>query len=238
MKNIYYAFLFVLSISASAQIKDTLPNFDDEYYLLRDGDTLMIQLNEVALLPKHKFKEITDLHYYLWFRKKVFKAYPYAVMAAKRLDSLHSRLSRIKSRRKQRKYVKTVQRFLEKELTGQLKKMTRTEGRVLVKLVHRQTAKTVFDNIKELRSGWKAFWYNTKANLFNLSLKLEYHPELENEDYLIEDILQRAFLEEKLEAQKPKINFDVNDALQKRKGEIDVERYKRMFSRMKKKKKS
>lgn len=231
-------FLFIITIfNVTAQIKDSLPNFTDEYFLVKDGDTLMIELNEVTVLPKHKFKSKVDVNYYYWFRKKVFKAYPYAVLASKRIDSLNARLNRIESKSKKRKYVKRVQKYVEEELTDQIKKMTKTEGRVLIKLIHRQTGKTVFQNIKELRSGWKAFWYNTTANVFSLSLKDEFQPELENEDYLIEDILQRAYIDEALEYQEPKLKIDSNEVLNARNGEVDVEKYKEMFAKMRKKRK-
>lgn len=237
MRKLFFYFLIATSFLVEAQIKDTLPNFNDDYFLVRDGDSLMIKLNEVSVLPKHKFKNRIDVNYYYWFKKKVFKAYPYAVLASQRIDSLNARLDRIDSNSKKRKYVRRVQKYLEEELTDQIKKMTKTEGRVLIKLVHRQTGKTVFDNIKELRSGWKAFWYNTTANIFSLSLKDEFHPESENEDYLIEDVLQRAFIEETLEFQKPKLDIDSYTILEQKKGAVDVEKYKEMFAKLRKKRK-
>ena len=97
---------------------------------------------------------------------------------------------------------------MEGEFTDQLKKLTRTEGRILIKLMHRQTGNTAFDVVKDLRSGWKAFWYNTTASLFKLSLKDTYDPENNKEDYLIEDILQRAFVDGVLEEQPSKLHFD------------------------------
>ncbi|MFY7670779.1 DUF4294 domain-containing protein [Tenacibaculum sp. MEBiC06402] len=235
MRKLFFYFLIASSLLVEAQIKDTLPNFNDDYFLVRDGDSLMIKLNEVSVLPKHKFKNRIDVNYYYWFKKKVFKAYPYAVLASKRIDSLNARLDRIESKSKKRKYVRRVQKYLEEELTDQIKKMTKTEGRILIKLIHRQTGKTVFQNIKELRSGWKAFWYNTTANVFSISLKDEYHPETENEDYLIEDVLQRAFIDETIEMQTPKLSIDSYAILEERKGEVDVERYKEMFAKLRKK---
>jgi hypothetical protein len=115
--------------------------------------------------------------------------------------------------------------------------LTTTEGRILIKLIHRQTGKTAFDNIKGLRSGWKAFWYNTTANIFKLSLKSEYHPENTNEDFLIEDALQRAFQLGKLQVQESKLNFDFIQVIATKKARINVEKYKLMFDKMRKKKK-
>ena len=222
--------------SQKNEVLDSIPPNYEDYILVKPGDSITIELNEITLLPKQKFTSREDIRYYLWFRKKVFKAYPYAKLASKRLDSLNARLNRIDSKRKRKKYTKQVQKYIEGEFTDQIKKMTRTEGRILIKLIHRQTGKTAFDNIKTLRSGFKAFWYNTTANLFKLSLKLEYQPEIENEDYLIEDVLQRAFQDDKLIAQKSKLDFDFAEIISDKKAKIDVEVYKEMFARMRKKK--
>ena len=177
-------------------------------YIIFEGDTLLIELNEVLLLKKLKFKTSYDRRYYFWFRKKTLKAYPYAKLAAERLNVLTERLENIKSKRRKKQYTKRIQKYLEEELTDQLKTLTRTEGRILIKLVHRQTGDTSFNLIKNLRSGWKAFWYNTTANFFKLSLKDKYDPINNKEDYLIEDILQRAFIDGILEEQPSKLDFN------------------------------
>lgn len=226
----------ILTFSQKRDI-DSLPKNIDEYFFVKPGDSIIIQLKEIALLPKPKFNSKEDIRYYLWFRKKVYKAYPFAKLASERLDSLNVRLEKIESKSKKRKYTRLIQNYIEGEFTDQIKKMTTTEGRILIKLIHRQTGKTAFNNIKGLRSGWKAFWYNTTANIFKLSLKTEYHPETTNEDFLIEDVLQRAFRDDKLDAQKSKLNFDFIKAIASRKAKINVEEYKEMFAKMRKKKK-
>ncbi len=233
MKNAIILFLFLLSLPTSSQVKDSIP-LSEKYILIKIGDTLTIDLDEVKLLPKTKFKSREDINYYYWFRKKVFKAYPFAILASKRLDTLNVRLSKIKGNRNKKKYIKIIQRYLEGEFTEQLKSMTRTEGRILIKLIHRQTGRTTYDQIKDLRSGWRAFWYNTTANFFKMSLKSEYHPETINEDYLIEDILQRAFIKELLIEQEPKLKIDLDKMYLVFKGYVDVEEYKRMFAKAKK----
>lgn len=237
MKKIIFLYSIFFNILLNAQIKDSIPNFSEEYFLVKEGDSLTIQLNEITLLPKHKFKSRKEARYYYWFRKKVFKAYPYAVLASKSLDSVEVRLKQLKSKRKQRKYIKGVQEDVRNRLTSQLKKMTRTEGRILIKLIHRQTGVTAFDNIKELRSGWKAFWYNSTANVFKLSLKDKYEPRIQNEDYLIEDIIQRGYINEKLEYQKHKLDFNSIEILENKKGEVNVDVYIEKFAKKKKKRK-
>ncbi len=234
MKKIFFLLLFI-PFHLTAQIKDSAPLDLEDYILVKTGDTLTIDLDEFAVLPKHNFTSPEDARYYYWFKRKVFKAYPYAKIASQRLDSLNSRLNRIKTKRAKIRYTKRAQKYLEGEFTDQLKKMTRTEGRILIKLIYRQTGKTAYNNIKTLRSGWKAFWYNTTANLFKLSLKSDYHPESINEDYLIEDVLQRAFIDERLVVQKSKVTIDFPKIAAAKKGKIDVEQYKMMFAKNKKK---
>ena len=96
------------------------------------------------------------------------------------------------------------------EFEQELKKLSRSQGRILIKLVHRQTGITIFGLIRELRTGLKAFFYQTTASLFKLSLKDEYNPEDILEDYLIEDILQRAFAEKYLVKQNAKIDYNLD----------------------------
>lgn len=236
MKRRVLIYLLFIPFLLNAQKKDSLPLNLNDYILIKKGDTLTINLDEFSILPKHKFKSSIDARYYYWFTTKVNKAYPYAKLASERLDSLSASLSRIKKKRKRRKHTRKAQKYLEGEFSDQLKKMTKTEGRILIKLIHRQTGKTAFENIRELRSGWKAFWYNTTANLFRLSLKSEYHPESINEDYLIEDVLQRSFMEGKLTPQKAKLDFDFPKIAASKKGSIDVDEYKKMFAKQNKKK--
>ena len=109
-------------------------------------------------------------------RRKTLKVYPYAKLAAEKLVELNDSISKIKKKRQQKRYTKKVQKYIEGEFSDRLKKLTRTEGQILIKLIHRQTGDTAFNLVKELRSGWRAFWYNTTAKAFEISLKEEFIP--------------------------------------------------------------
>ena len=182
-----------------------------EKLIIVEGDSLFkqsIALDEVFLFNKLSFPTYKDkLRYYI-LRRKTIKVYPYAKLASERLVALNDRLSKIKSKRKRKRYTRFVQKYIEGEFSDELKKLTRTEGQILVKLIYRQTGNTAFDLVKELRSGWRAFWYNTTAKLFDINIKEEYHPEEVHEDYLIEDILQRAFASDQLERQESVLDYD------------------------------
>ena len=188
--------------------KDSIP---DTYFIIV-GDTITnnsINLNEIYILPKLKFNTPDSRRRYLILQRKTIKVYPYAKLAAERLESLNARISNMKSKRKQKKYTRMVQKYVEDEFAEKLKKFTITEGQILIKLIHRQTGQTAFELIKHLRSGWRAFWYNNTASLFDMSLKSTFDPTASKEDYLIENILQRQFQNGRLEYQKSHNYFDI-----------------------------
>jgi len=199
------------SILGFAQVEETTLDSVAEKRIIIEGDSIIrsaIDLGEVYVFGKLKFDDYAaKLRYYI-LRRKTIKVFPYAKMAADRLTQLTDSITKIKKKRHRKKYTKEVQKFIEEEFSAELKKLTRTEGQILVKLIHRQTGTTAFDLVKELRSGWRAFWYNTTAKMFNISIKEEFHPENVHEDYLIEDILQRAFATGRLEKQKTALDFD------------------------------
>ncbi|MDA9176934.1 DUF4294 domain-containing protein, partial [Flavobacteriaceae bacterium] len=97
------------------------------------------------------------------------------------------------SRAGKKKYTRLVEKYIEKELSAQLKKLTRTEGQILIKLVFRETGETVYDLVKKLRNSLRAFSYNSLAKLFDISIKTEYDPINNEEDAIIEDVLKRAY---------------------------------------------
>ncbi|WP_340158174.1 DUF4294 domain-containing protein [uncultured Maribacter sp.] len=195
----------------SAQVEEQELDSVAEKMIIVTGDSLLqssIALEEAYVFGKLKFSSYDEkLRYYI-LRRKTQKVYPYAKMAAERLVELNDSLANMKNNRKRKKYTKKVQKFIEEEFSEELKKLTRTEGQILVKLIFRQTGTTAFDLVKDLRNGWRAFWYNTTAKLFNISIKEEFHPDLVEEDYLIEDILQRAFSKGKLERQETVLDYD------------------------------
>jgi len=187
--------------------QDSLKKF---YYII-EGDTVpreYLGLEEVVLLSKLSFKSKDDRRRYLILRRKTRKVYPYAKLAAERLTVMSKRLETIKKKRKKKKYTRRVQKYIEEEFSEKLKKFTKTEGQILIKLIYRQTGRTAFDLVKELRTGWRAFWYSAAASAFDISIKEKFQPFEVEEDYLIEDILERFFQDNVLERQSPAFPID------------------------------
>lgn len=207
-KNLFFLFFLVLLSTAFAQ------QTGEGKLLLIEGDSIPqygITLKEVVVFQPLRFKTREELKRYILLRRRVFRVYPYAKLAADRLTVLNDRLNEIESKRGRKKYLKRLEKFIYEEFEEELKKLSKSQGRILIKLIHRQTGSTTFDLVKELRTGWKAFVYQTTASLFSLSLKDQYNPEEVLEDYLIEDILQRAFADQYLIEQPAAIDYDLNE---------------------------
>ena len=218
MRRVLIIVVFCIPFFGLAQAPEKDEDTTEVTYLIIKGDSIprtTIDLDEVMLLQKLKFDSREDRIRYLILRRKTIKVYPYAKLAAERLDSLNKRLAKITRKGDRRRYTKMIQKYIEGEFSEKLKKFTRTEGQILVKLIYRQTGITTFDLVKELRSGWRAFWYNTTASMFDISLKEKFDPWNNKEDYLIEDILERNFQNGILKRQKSAIPIDYYDLTNK-----------------------
>lgn len=210
MKLITYIFVF-LPLLVFAQVDPVEKDSTVVEYYFIDGDSIpvsTIDLDAVLVLSKLKFDNRDDRIRYLILKRRTIKVYPYAKLAAERLVELNKRLETLERKSEKRRYAKIIQRYIEDEFSEELKKLTRKEGQILVKLIHRQTGKTTFQLIQELRSGWRAFWFNNTAKLFDISLKEQFNPLDVSEDYLIEDILERAFQSGQLGRQKSAFPID------------------------------
>ena len=211
MKKKLLILIVLLPFCLQAQ-KNMNEKDSDDFFIIRN-DSLTIPLDEVIVIDKRSFESDKARRYYFWYYKKVQRAYPFATLASEKLTEINKDLEGIKSKRKRKKHIKEIQKYMEGEFADQLKKLTRTEGRILIKLVHRQTGETMYDLIREYRSGWKAFWYNSSAQMFRLSLKKEYHPEEIPLDFIIEDILRRSYINGTLENQEPALEIDYLELL-------------------------
>ena len=204
----------ILLICASNLIKAQVIANDTikKGYVLSAKDSIFkdtIQLEEVVI-----FKEKLDPEakkQFLLLRNRVYKTYPYAKIASDRLILLNRGMANLKTNKEKKKYFKIVENYLSNEFEANLKKLSRKQGQILVKLIHRQTGTTTYELIRTLKSGWKAFWSNTTARMFDINLKTPYIPYENNEDYLIETILTRGFDSGRLIYQTPANPIDYND---------------------------
>ena len=161
--------------------------FIKEIHVL-EGDTFITaELKNIDILS---FKTAEDKRYYYRLKRKTLKVYPYALLAAQKLDSIQKDLEQIPRKRKRKKYIKAVEYWAKEDLAEEMKKLTRWEGRILVKLIYRETGICTYDIVKDLRGGWHAFLWQQVAKIYDNNLKTTYQPATDKEDKLIEHILQ------------------------------------------------
>ena len=209
LKVQFFCLFFLCSIGLFAQntVNDTINSeiiLDDESIL---NDTIML---EEVIVYKEKLDPESKKQFLL-LQNRVYKTYPYAKVAAERLSALNRNMGKLNNNKDKKKYFKIVENYMENEFKAQLKKLSRKQGQILVKLIHRQTGLSTYDLIKDYKSGWKAFWSNNTARLFDINLKTKYAPYEVNEDFLIETILSRAFNNGRLIEQKPVTPIDIDD---------------------------
>ena len=148
----------------------------------RGGDSVLY----ITLLPV-RIGGGVDLKEHQRMVRAVKKVYPLALDAAQRLEALDYELEKMELKKDRKAYTKAVEDALKEEITPMLWKMTRYEGKILIKLIDRETDHTVFSIVKDIRSGFTAGFYQAIAKLFGANLKLEYDPN--GEDAILEQIV-------------------------------------------------
>ena len=148
------------------------------------GDSILY----ITILDVNIFHRMRDLKEYERMVRAVKKVYPLATEAARRMENLDEELAMYEKRRDRKAYTRTIEDALKEEISPMLWKMTRYEGKILLKLIDRETHHTVFSIIKDFRSGFTAGFYQMLAQLFGNNLKLEYDPD--GEDAMLEQIVK------------------------------------------------
>jgi len=125
-----------------------------------------------------------------WTRTKynVKKVYPYAVLAAALLKEMDNQLAKIPNERERKIFIKQCEKELRKNFEEDLKNLSVTQGKILMKLIYRETGKTTYQIVKEMRGGLEAAMWQALAYMFGNSMKVKYDPE--GEDYMVEKAVQ------------------------------------------------
>jgi len=166
-----------------------------EFTIIEDDTLIISNLPEIEVLA---FKSSDEKLRYLILKRKVLKVYPYALKARDKLIEIQTSLDSIPKRRHKKRYTKEVAIWLKEEYSEQLRKLTMSEGRLLVKLIYRETQITSFNLLKSYRGRFNAFFWQTLAKFYDNDLKSEYDPSKDREDMLIEHIIMQALIEGKL----------------------------------------
>ncbi len=186
---IFISCVLGMFLKSSAQTYDTivLPK------VILLGDTLP----EVVLDPiEINATRLGKVNLEEWQMRYLRIVYPYALRTARLSKKIDEDLKKCDSKKERRRYLDECEKVLRAQFEENLKNLSRKQGQYLIKLIDRETGHTVYDLLKEYRSGWKAFWWNFAGKFFQLNMKDEYDPagedrEVENYIARLDEVYQR-----------------------------------------------
>ena len=156
--------------------------------VIEDGDTVIhVNLKEIWVMPPKKFPNRREERRYYSYVDKVKKVYPYAQIAGEKLREYEPLYLSLETDRERRILMKSIEEQLLNEYKDDMKKLTISEGHILIKLIDRETRRTSYSLIKDFRGGFSAFFWQSIARLFGSDLKVEYDPD--REDRILEEIV-------------------------------------------------
>lgn len=164
-----------------------------EYHVLRNKivghDTIpYVKISGVEIYDFKIFKNKRQAKRNNKLIRNVKKVYPWAKLAGEKLMEYEAILASVETDKEKRRIMKQVEKEIQEEYGGELKKLTFSQGKILIKLIDRETGDTSFELVQDFRGNFVAFFYQSFARIFGYNLKKRYDPE--GEDRNIEIIVR------------------------------------------------
>ncbi len=156
------------------------PHSDEGYHcsaIVVDGDTIpVIYYDEVYIWGNKSFRNSAESRQWERLVRNVKKAYPYAKLAGIKFNEYNQKMVGITSEKIRKDMMKQAEAELEAQFGDELKDLTITQGKILLKLIDRQTSNCSYDIVKDFRGRFRAFFYQSFARIFGYNLKVKYDP--------------------------------------------------------------
>lgn len=180
MLILFYA---IVGIAQNKQVVNTI---------VRGGDTIPhVWLEQANVIAKgrHAARYFRREKRNLRLEYNVRKVYPYARLAASKVNEIEHKLAQVSKESERRRIIKEEYNQLMKTFKAPLMKLSITQGKILMRLIYRETNHTSFAHIREYRGSVNAYFWQSIALIFGHNLKADYDPE--GEDAEIEEIVQK-----------------------------------------------
>ncbi len=156
--------------------------------VIYNGDTIEAKtLADVSVMTRLTQSQLNAIAKWTRLRNAVYVTYPYARRAGAVLNDINAKLTNITDKSARKDYIKSREKELKKEFTDPLTNLSVYQGKVLMKLINRETGNNCYEIIKEYKGGLTARFYQTVAFFFSSSLKQPYDPK--GDDLEIEKIV-------------------------------------------------
>lgn len=182
------------SLAAMAQERELAvkPRYVQEQFIDIDeltGDTLFhVILKPITVFPELKFKNKKQEEYYWRTVRNVKKALPYAKLICRTLTETYEYIETLPDTKAREKHLNEMEKAVFEQYKPDLKKFTRGQARVLVKLIQRETNQSSYDIIKAFLGSFRAGFWQAFGKMFGVSLKGQYNPQKDENDAIIERI--------------------------------------------------
>lgn len=186
MKRFLVVFFLLCSVFVKAQQRGGMVVFGTIY----EGDTIpMMYLDAVCVRAYVSPLTEEEKRKYRKLIRNVKIVYPYAKQAGVLLDRYNIVLAQAKNDSQRKKIMKQAEKEIEYKFGPRLKKLNRSQGKILIKLIDRETGSDSYALVKELRGNFRAFFYQALGKLFGYNLRSKYDPVNNEEDRMIERII-------------------------------------------------
>ncbi len=190
--RIFVLFLFLGARHLAAQQPaivptDTLPAANGAWARLEvnNGDsTFIMALRLVKIATRRQFKDFAEQRQYYLYMRAARKVYPYALQAIDMYEDIQSETADM-NKRQRRRFIRHEHKELKDDFKDQMKNLSRTEGKVLIKMIEKEVGKPFYDVIRETRGGMKAAYWHNLGKVWGYDLKAGYQP---GADTLLDEI--------------------------------------------------
>ncbi|MDR2281594.1 MAG: DUF4294 domain-containing protein [Sphingobacterium sp.] len=175
----------------------TLPHYGEgtpetvAYYLttkLESGEIVpWFPIEEVVIRAQREWKSEEDRNRYIRLKRNVLRVLPYAIYAQRRYEQLDRDLALVSNKRDEKTLIKACEQEIKEKINNEVKNLSVSQGKILIKLIERQTGNTSYDLVKDMKGSITAFVYQGVARVFGHNLKSTYNP---TEDFEIENIIR------------------------------------------------
>jgi len=180
MRLILLPVLFITFIPLSVFSQDTARIFLPGKIV--KGDTLpTVDLGGVIVFPPARIENKREAARYDRFVYNIRLVYPYAKLAGIKLKQIKGALDTIKNEKERKIFIRKSEKELDAQFGDQIRDMTYSQGKILIKLIYRETGASTFQIVREMKGGFSAFVWQTLARIFGYDLKTVYDPNGEDE---------------------------------------------------------
>lgn len=185
MKYYLIGLLVLVPVMLSAQA--ILNPRDAEGYhcsaIVVDQDTIPVfYLEDIYIWGNKSFRNSAESRQWNRLVRNVKIAYPYAKLAGIKFNEYNQKVANISNEKARKAMMEKAEDELQAQFGEELKNLTTTQGKILIKLIDRQTTNTSYDIVKDFRGRFRAFFYQSFARIFGMNLKSEYDPLGEDAD--------------------------------------------------------